>query len=328
VSELKKKLTINELPKSEQKVVANYQSLGTWYERVQVATYESSTEPLIQNMINELKEAGGQMYQIIDREFGKTQDISLGSNAFFSVTEEGLPEININLLSNDYSLSALSHEFKHFKNWKQTKAKYKALGFMSDKKASRAAQRYLLQPKLKRADEHMAVWTELAKDAETDSVFNRAYFKRHRDDSDILSISRKSYPEISLLRSTFYHFRGSRMTPQIKEISINIVQGLIEKALFYRSKALAAYPNQDLASISLFHLIFNRDLSQFPSKDIELLAEIYDLARQRLSLKMQEQMKDFFIEDSAELYMIKNFRYTSNLFSEQQQQQQQLVQRN
>jgi len=205
---------------------------GTQLDKFEVGVYRSSSDDFVQDAIEEISEAGGELRAIRHRLAGAREWLEDAPSPYFRMSATGQPIIGIDF-TQGHSLAALSHELEHFRQWKEFKAEAKASG-MSDLAASKAANERINLPENKYLGEKRSLDAELKAEVEIDSLLNKGLELPPRKPGDYGYINRLSYPRIEAIREIFFQ---EKLNPAISS-SLRKKRTLHLEALVKEGEAL------------------------------------------------------------------------------------------
>jgi len=182
--------------------------------------YRKVNHPFIQNVIDTLEKAGGELRLIHQLESDKRSDIIPA--AYFRVTKDGSPIIGIDL-NQDSAIAGLAHEFTHFEDWRKT-----------GKQPQTPKERYI--------SEKRALAAEMKMEAQDKSVFNSGETRAQSiQDSDY--INRICYPMVEGIRDALHQSQWGANSELYKDELASLVDKVLKTACDARSAAVAHYAN-------------------------------------------------------------------------------------
>ncbi|MBF0362029.1 MAG: hypothetical protein HQK49_13520 [Oligoflexia bacterium] len=358
-NQLKKNVTIQKISEKDQKVMGDVESNGIKYQTKQVAIYTDSKDKFVQKVIFDLNKAGGKLYRTLDIPVVSSEEknaprIKAKSHAFFMVDENGVPQINIDLLGTGaFNLSSLAHEHGHFKHFIEVREqvinehKEKKIE-ISLKDASLLAQKRILHPIKRIEDEARAVKIERFMDTQRHaSIYNRGRVEKIWSTNNIHSIYRNLYPQIEGLRAMLfakkndqkdYIVSNEEMTKTMKSViesALNIRKesyqynselinnknaktrkGKSKEAKREQQKNQQEYLNY-ITESNLFALIFDKDIGNFLSNQTNKdLINLYKNTLKNIDMEKFKVSKNDYINAEVD----EDFSLMMDMSSDQQQQ--------
>ncbi len=271
--------------KLEEPVVAYYwEKLTERREKYEMAEIVAVQDPVLQNMIDFVKENGGQVRLMKNRILtGTDRKVFAGwgfESPYFWVNLDPtsksylIPVIGIDLLR-DRAIAALAHEMEHFKIWLENYHLQLEAG-LDREAAAKAAVAHVWQQDMIVYGERRAVEAEMQ--AERDyphSEFNKAkHLHRPRDLWEKGYVNRLLYPEFEAVRQVLH--RHVNMHQDLdRETLHKYMTVIVQRTLEMREEALAHLEQQELSDSALGDYWRRSSVSQLVTKPygIERLME-------------------------------------------------------